>query len=107
VSAPLQCSDNRLFRARDQPSLKDMTKSQWQSIQSSHKQDMDKVFEAIVETDDRIKLTSPLELKRGCRVLVAIPSENEDAALNGLLLSEQSLQAAWLNAEEDEAWTHL
>jgi hypothetical protein len=51
---------------------------------------MDKVFEAIVETDGRIKLTSPQDLKRGCRVLVTIPSENEAPALNGLLLSEQS-----------------
>jgi predicted DNA-binding antitoxin AbrB/MazE fold protein len=68
---------------------------------------MDKVFEAIVETDGRIKLTSPLELKRGCRVLVTIPSEKEDATLNGLLLSEQSLKADWLNPEEDAAWSHL
>lgn len=68
---------------------------------------MDNVFEAIVETDGRIKLTSPQVLKRGCRVLVTIPSENVDPALNGLLLREQSLKSDWLNPEDDGAWSHL
>lgn len=40
-------------------------------------QNMDNVFEAVVETDGRIKLTSPQDLKRGCRVLVTIPDEDE------------------------------
>lgn len=52
-------------------------------------------------------MTSPLDLEIGCRVHVTIPSENEDPALNGLPLSEQSLKSDWLNPEEDEAWSHL
>lgn len=68
---------------------------------------MDKVFEAIVETDGRIRLTNPVHLKEGSRVFVSVPSEEKDSAVSGLLLSEKSLANDWLNPEEDMAWSHL
>ncbi|MBJ7899055.1 MAG: hypothetical protein GC158_03815 [Cyanobacteria bacterium RI_101] len=67
---------------------------------------MDKVFEAIVETDGRIRITNSVHLKEGSRVFVSVPSEENDSAVSGLLLSEKSLANDWLNPEEDMTWSH-
>jgi hypothetical protein len=68
---------------------------------------MDNIFEAVVETDGRIRIKSPVHLKKGSRVFVSVPCEETDSAISGIILGEQSLAADWLNTEEDVAWAHL
>jgi hypothetical protein len=68
---------------------------------------MDNIFEAVVETDGRIRIKSPVHLRKGSRVFVSVPCEETDSAISGIILSEQSLASDWLNTEEDAAWAHL
>ena len=68
---------------------------------------MENIFEAIVETDGRIKFQSPVHLKTGAKVFVAVPGDDPDAVISGVVLSERTLAADWLNSEEEAAWAHL
>ncbi len=68
---------------------------------------MENVFEAIVETDGRIKISSHVRLAKGARVFVSVPTEEPDSVISGVSLSERSLSADWLNSEEEAAWAHL
>ena len=69
--------------------------------------DVDNLFEAVVETDGRIRLSRAVHLEKGLKVLVAVPGFEKDSALSGIALSEPSLADDWLNPEEEEAWAHL
>jgi hypothetical protein len=71
------------------------------------KKDMDNLFEAVVETDGRIRLNRAVHLEKGLKVLVAVPRSEMDSSLSGIALSEHSLAGDWLNPEEEEAWAHL
>jgi hypothetical protein len=71
------------------------------------KKDMENLYEAVVETDGRIRLSSAVHLEKGLKVLVAVPRRENDSALCGITLSEPSLADNWLNSEEEEAWAHL
>jgi hypothetical protein len=55
------------------------------------------------ESDGRIRLKSSVHLEKGLKVLVAVPRQEADSAISGLVLSEPSLAGKWLNTEEDEA----
>ena len=68
---------------------------------------MENLYEAVVETDGRIRLSRAVHLEKGLKVLVAVPRSEKDSALSGIALSEPSLADDWLNPEEEEAWAHL
>ncbi len=68
---------------------------------------MENLYDAIVESDGRIRLKSAVDLEKGLRVVVAVPCQETDSAISGLVLSERSLTDDWLNTEEDKAWAHL
>ena len=68
---------------------------------------MENIFEAVVETDGRIRIQSPVHLKTGSKVFVSVPSDDPDSVISGVVLSETALAADWLNAEEEAAWAHL
>ena len=68
---------------------------------------MDRLYEAVVEPDGRIRLNTPEHLENGLRVLVAIPPTDLDIAVSGIALSEPALSADWNKPEEDETWAHL
>jgi hypothetical protein len=68
---------------------------------------MENMYEAIVETDGRIKIQSPVHLQTGAKVFVAVPGDEPDAVISCVALSETALAADWLNAEEEAAWAHL
>ena len=68
---------------------------------------MENLYEAVVEPDGRLRLSRPVHLEKGLKVLVAVPRSEKDSALNGIPLSESSLAEDWLNPEEEEAWAHL
>jgi len=68
---------------------------------------MENLYEAVVEPDVRIRLSTSLHLQKGLKVLVAVPRNEKDSALSGIALSEPSLADDWLNPEEEAAWAHL
>jgi hypothetical protein len=68
---------------------------------------MEKLYEAVVESDGRIRLNNPLHLEKGLRVLVAIPQTDLDTAVSGIALNEPALSIDWNKPEEDDAWAHL
>ena len=68
---------------------------------------MDNLYEAVVEPDGRIRLSTSVHLEKGLKVLVAVPRNEKDSALSGIALSEPSLADDWLNPEEEAAWAHL
>jgi hypothetical protein len=68
---------------------------------------MEKLYEAVVESDGRIHLNTPLNLEKGLRVLVAIPQTDLDTAVSRIALSEPALSVDWNKPEEDDAWAHL
>lgn len=71
------------------------------------KKGMENLYEAIVEPDGRLRLSSAVHLEKRLKVLVAVPRSEKDSALTGIALSEPSLADDWLNPEEEEAWAHL
>ncbi len=71
------------------------------------KKDMENLYEAVVETDGSIRLSSAVHLEKGLKVLVAVPRRENNSALCGFTLSEPTLADDWLNPEEEEAWAHL
>lgn len=68
---------------------------------------MEKKYEAVVETDGRIRIQTPVHLKTGAKVFVSVPGDDPDSVVNGVVLSETALAADWLNSEEEAAWAHL
>jgi|688.fasta_scaffold345734_2 hypothetical protein len=68
---------------------------------------MENIFEAIVETDGRIRIKGPVHLEKGSKVFVSVPSDEHDSVISGVVLSERTLAADWLNSEEEAAWAHL
>lgn len=68
---------------------------------------MEKLYEAIVESDGRIRLNTSVHLEKGLRVLVAIPQTDLDTSVSGIALSGPALAADWNKPEEDDAWAHL
>ena len=68
---------------------------------------MEKLYEAVVEPDGRIRLDTPVQREKGLRVLVTIPQTDLETAISEIALSEPSLSADWNNPDEDEAWAHL
>jgi hypothetical protein len=68
--------------------------------------EMENFYDAIVESDGRIRLKSAVHLEKGLKVLVAVPRQETDSAISGLGFSEPSLADDWLNTEEDDAWAH-
>ena len=68
---------------------------------------MENIFEAVVETDGRIRIQNPVHLKAGSKVIVSVPSDDSDSVVSGVVLSEGALTADWLNSEEEAAWPHL
>jgi hypothetical protein len=68
---------------------------------------MENIFEAIVETDGRIRIKSPVHLKKGSKVFVSVPTDEHDSVSSGVVLSEKMLATDWLNSEEEAAWAHL
>ncbi len=75
--------------------------------QGALKKHMENLYEAVVEPDGRLRLSSAVHLEKGLKVLVAVPRSEKDSALSGITLSEPSLSDDWLNPEEEEAWAHL
>lgn len=71
------------------------------------KMDMEYLYEAVVEPDGRLRLSSAVHLEKGLKVLVTVPRSEKDSALSGIALSEPSLADDWLNPEEEEAWAYL
>jgi hypothetical protein len=69
--------------------------------------DMENLYEAVVDTDGRIRLSTAVHLEKGLKVLVAVPRSHMDSTLSGIVLSEPALADDWLNPEEEEAWAHL
>ena len=69
--------------------------------------DMENLYEAVVEPDGRLRLSSSVNLEKGLKVLVAVPRSQKDSALSGIALSEPSLTDDWLHPKEEEAWAHL
>ncbi len=80
-------------------------------VEADYKGDLQKVmenlYEAVVEPDGRIRLSTSVHLEKGLKVLVAVPRKEKDSALSGIALSEPSLADDWLNPEEEAAWAHL
>ncbi|WP_216913936.1 MULTISPECIES: hypothetical protein [unclassified Synechococcus] len=68
---------------------------------------MENKYEAVVETDGRIRIQSPVHLKTGAKVFVSVPIDEPDPVVNGFDLSEKALAADWLSPEEEAAWAHL
>ena len=67
---------------------------------------MENLYEAVVEPDGRIRLSTSVHLEKGLKDLVAVPRSEKDSALSGIALSEPSLADDWLNPEEEAAWAH-
>jgi hypothetical protein len=68
---------------------------------------MENIFDAVVETDGRIRIQNPVHLKTGSKVFVSVPSDAPDSVISGVVLRETALAVDWLNSEEEAAWTHL
>ncbi len=68
---------------------------------------MEKLYEAVVESDGRIRLNTPIHLEKGLRVLVAVPQTDLDTAVGGIVLSESALSVDLNKPEEDDAWARL
>ena len=68
---------------------------------------MENLYEAVVDTDGRIRLSRAVHLEKGLKVLVVVPRSEKDSVLCGIALSEPLLADDWLNPEEDEAWAQL
>jgi hypothetical protein len=68
---------------------------------------MENLYDAIVESDGRIRLKTSVHLEQGLAVFVAVPGRVIDSAESGIALSERSLSVDWLNPGEDKAWPHL
>jgi len=68
---------------------------------------MENIFEAVVESDGRIRIKSPVHLQKGAKVFVSVPSDEPDSVISGVVLSVRTLEADWLNSEEEAAWAHL
>ena len=79
----------------------------WHHMQWRSKERNGKHYDAVVETDGRIRLNTSVHLQKGLKVLVAVPRSDKDSALSGIALSEPSLTDDWLNPDEEEAWAHL
>jgi hypothetical protein len=45
------------------------------------KKDMENLYEAVVEPDGRLRLSSAVHLEKGLKVLVAVPRSEKDSAL--------------------------
>ncbi len=71
------------------------------------KKEMENLFEAVVETNGRIRLSRAVHLEKGLKVLVVVPRSEKDSALSGIALGEPALADDWLNPDEQEAWVHL
>ena len=68
---------------------------------------MEYKYEAVVETDGRIRIQSPVHLKTGAKVFVSVQSDDPDPVVSGFDLSESALAADWLNPEAEAACAHL
>jgi hypothetical protein len=68
---------------------------------------MENLYDAVDESDGRIRLKKSVHLEHGVEVVVAIPGQIIESAASGIALSEPSLSVDWLNPEENEAWAHL
>lgn len=64
-------------------------------------------YEAVVDKEGNIRLTEPIDLPPGWRVLVTILNESSVDLPETALLSEPALAEDWNRPEEDEAWSHL
>ena len=64
-------------------------------------------YEAIINEQGSIRITEPIQLPAGLRVLVTILDELPQHVSETALLSEPALAEDWNKPEEDEAWSHL
>ena len=64
-------------------------------------------YEAIINQQGSIRLTEPVQLPTGLRVLVTVLDEFPQQVSETALLSEAALAEDWNMPEEDEAWSHL
>ena len=64
-------------------------------------------YEAIINEQGSIRITEPIQLPAGLRVLVTILDELPLHVSETALLSEPALAEDWNTPEEDEAWSHL
>ena len=63
-------------------------------------------LEAVLQTNGALQFLEPVRLTESQRVLVTF-TQPVDELLDGARISEGSLAADWLLAEEDAAWAHL
>ena len=68
---------------------------------------MENLYDAIVESDGRIRLKTSVHLEQCLAVFVSVPGRVIDSAESGIVLSERSLSVDWLNPGEYKAWPHL
>ena len=66
-----------------------------------------RTYEAIINEQGSIRLTEPLQLPAGLRVLVTLLDEQPPNVSETALFSEPVLAEEWNTREEDEAWSHL
>lgn len=68
---------------------------------------MFQTLEAVTDEQGNVRLTEPVKLPSGWRVLVTILEEQTIDVPETALLSEVVLAKGWNRPEEDEAWSHL
>ena len=64
-------------------------------------------LEAVTDEQGNVRLTEPVKLPAGWRVLITILEEPTINVSETALLSEAVLAKNWNKHEEDEAWPHL
>ncbi len=64
-------------------------------------------YEAIINKQGSIRITEPIQLPAGLRVLVTILDELPPHVSETALLSEPALAEDWNKPTEDDAWSHL
>lgn len=68
---------------------------------------MFQTLEAVTDEQGNVRLTEPVKLPSGWRLLVTILEEPTIDVPETALLSEVVLAKDWNRPEEDEAWSHL
>ena len=68
---------------------------------------MFQTLEAVTDKQGNVRLTEPVNLPAGWRVLVTILKEPMINVSETAILSESALAKDWNKPEEDEAWSYL
>jgi len=66
-----------------------------------------RTLEAVTDEQGNVRLTEPVKLPAGWRLLVTILERPTTNVSETAILSEAALAEDWNKLEEDKAWSHL